>query len=107
VILSAPRIRHVTGIEEFVSIHVLFELHAELMHYVELSIMLQDVNVQNVTLEDLIWDASWIVDVPQIQLLKEENVEITMIAHLHCIARRENANLLVDTPQFVKQMKDV
>ena len=64
--------------------------------------MLQDVNVQNVTLEDLIWDANWTVDVQQIQLLKEENVEVTVIAHLHCIAKRENANLLVDTPQFVK-----
>ena len=72
------------------------------MRCVELSITPHDVNVQNVTLEDLIWDASWTVDVQQIQPPKEENVQITMIVHLHCIVRRENANLRVDTPQFVK-----
>ena len=102
VILSVPWIRHATEIEEFVSIHALFELHAESMRCVELSITLQDVNVQNVTLEDLIWDASWTVDAQPIQPPKEENVQTAMIVHLHCIVRRENANLPVDTPQCVK-----
>lgn len=95
-------IRHATGIEEFVSIHALFERHVELMLCVELSITLQDVNVQSVTLEGRIWDASWTVDAQQTQPPKDENVQTTMIALLHCIVRRENANLLVDTHQFVK-----
>jgi hypothetical protein len=101
VILSVPKIKHAAGIEELVSIHALFEPHAESMPYVELLITLQDVNVQNVTMEDLIWDASWTVDAHP-RPLKEENVQITMTVHLHYIARRESANLLVDTPQFVK-----
>ena len=64
-------------------------------------------SAQNVSLEDLIWDANGIADVQQTQHPKDESAEQTMTAHPPCIAKRANASLLVDIPQFAKEMKDV